>query len=140
MSAGLDFVQVFQHCHGGIAAVDANDAAAGVGACSAQVHAFHRSACGETFIPHVGGETFTLKDVSAGEAYSLFNVGWPENLGIDNGGVELAGADVAAEAGKRFHCQTAHFVSPLVPGALSEFVWHILSEDAHGVLAVRNYR
>ena len=83
----LESVGVFENGHSGIAAVDADDAAAGVGAGSAEVEAKHGCARGEAVGEHVGGEAIALEDVASGEAYFLFDVGWAQGLDVEDGGV-----------------------------------------------------
>ena len=85
---------VFEDGHGGVSSVDADYAAAGVGACSAEIEALHGCAGGEAIGPEVLRETFALEDVAACEADFLLDVGWAEDLGVDDGGGEIG-----AEAG-----------------------------------------
>ena len=121
--------------HGGVAAVDGDDAAAGVGAGAAHVDAGHGGAGGEAVGPHVGRQAFALEDVAAGEADLLLDVGRPEDLGVDDGGV--GAVDVGAEAADGAQRECADLVAARVPGAVSECVGDVLREDAHGVLAAR---
>lgn len=106
---------VLQDGHGGVATVDADYGAAGVGAGSAEIHALHRGAGGEALVPHVRREALALEDVSAGEADFLLDVGRAKDLGVDDGGVGEAVADVAAEAGQGFHRKSTDFVAALIP-------------------------
>src|SRR6185503_18392762 len=132
----LIFVQVLQDGHGGVAAINADDGAAGVSAGAAEIHALHRSARGEALVPHVCRQAFALEDVSSGEADFLLDVWRAEDLSIDDGCVDPAIADVAAETGERFHCKGANFVAALVPCAVREPVGDVLGEDAHRVFTV----
>ena len=96
--------------HGGVAAVDADDRSAGMGAGSAKIDAGHGGAGGEAVGPHVGGQALALKDVAAGEADFLLDVGRAEDLDVEDGGV-----DVGAEAGERGEREMADFVAAGVP-------------------------
>src|SRR3984885_4970938 len=93
---GYSCCRIGQNGHGGVAAVDGDDRAAGMGAGAAHVKAGHRCAGGKTIRPHVRRQAFALEDVAAGEADLLLDVRRAEDLGVDDGG---AGAfDVGAEA------------------------------------------
>ena len=103
--------EVLEHGHCGVAPVDADDAAAGMRACSAEIHAGHGSARSESIGPHVLRQALALKDVAAGESDFLLDVGRAEHLRVNDGGV-----DVAAEARQGIERQLADFVAALVPG------------------------
>ncbi len=70
-----------------------------MGAGAAEVDAGHGGAGREAVAPHVGRQAFALEDVAAGEANFLFDVGRPEDLGIDD-----RCGNVAAEASELMVC------------------------------------
>src|ERR1700722_16496427 len=74
---------VGEDSHGGVAAVDGDDRAAGVSAGAAHVEARHGCTAGKTVGPHVWRQALTLEDVAAGEPNLLLDVGRPEDLGVD---------------------------------------------------------
>src|SRR4051812_37075718 len=57
-----------QDLHRGVAAVDGDDAAAGVGGGAAEEDARHRGAVVEASVPHIGRQAFALEDMAAGQA------------------------------------------------------------------------
>jgi hypothetical protein len=87
-------VKIGEDCHGGVAAVDADDAAAWMGAGSAEVEASHRCARGEAIGVHMRGKAVTLEDVAAGKTYFFFDVGWAEDLHVNDSSVHV-GAEAA---------------------------------------------
>ena len=85
----LKFAKVGEHRHGRIAAVDADNAPAGMRACPAEVDPGHGCPRSEPIRPHIRWQAFALKDVATGQADFLFDVRRAEHLGIDYGGVDV---------------------------------------------------
>src|SRR5471030_718830 len=119
---------VAQNGHGGVAAVDGDDAATGVRAGPAEINTGHGGFCGEAAAPHVGGQAFSLEDVAAGEADFLLDVRRAEHLHVDD-----SGGEVGTEAAERGEREVADGGAMVVPGAGSEGMRDVLREDAHGV-------
>ena len=77
---------IFEDGHCGIAAVDADHAAARMGARSAQIDAGQGRARRKALRPHARGQAFALKNVAAGESDLALYIRGTESLGIDDGG------------------------------------------------------
>ena len=73
-----------QDFHRGVAAVDGDDAAAGVGAGAAEEEAGHGGPGFEAAVPHECREALALEDVPAGQADLALDVGGAEDLGVDD--------------------------------------------------------
>src|SRR3954470_6818864 len=103
-----------EHLHGGVAAVDADDAPTGVGTRPTKKDAGHRRSRLESLVPHELRQTLALEDVPAGEPGVALDVGRPHNLGMEYGI-----GDVAAEPADRFQRDPGHLLAPSVPVALA---------------------
>ena len=127
-------IHIAQDCHGGIAAIDADDASARVGTRAAEIDALHWSSGGQATAPHVGRQALALKDVSTRQANFLLNVGRSKHLCIHNSVVQIA-----AKAAYGAQRQISHLVPPFVPTTRRKGIRYILREDAHGVHTRGNY-
>jgi hypothetical protein len=73
-----------------------------------------------------------VEDVAAGDADDAFDIWRTEHLEVLDGV-----RDVGCEVSERVDDVCADLVAALVPGARSQFIWRVLHEETHGVLAGR---
>src|SRR4051794_11503758 len=134
-STGRELPRVGQDRHGGVAAVEGDDAAPRVRGGTAEVQPGHRRARRQAVLPHLIRGDLALEDVAAGEPDALLDVRRAE---------DLVGLDAVVEARREAVDQVDELARDLltaaVPGALGEVVWRVLAKHAEQMLAHRRRR
>src|ERR1700761_1601901 len=120
--------EVREQGRGGVAAVQGDHAAGGVGGGAAEVDARDRRARREADLPHLVGRHLALEDVAAGEADALLDVGRAEDFRFLE-----AVREVGGEAGDQVDELLLDVLAPAVPIAVLDVVGRVLAEDREQV-------
>src|ERR1700689_1675545 len=102
---------VFQHRHGGVAAVHGDDATAGVGTGAAEVKSGHRSPGSEAVAPHVARQAVALKNMASGEAHFLLDIRRSHHLCFQH-----RIRQVGTETADGIESQLAYPLAMIIPG------------------------
>src|SRR3954465_9681817 len=123
-STGRELPRVGQDRHGGVAAVEGDDAAPRVRGGPTEVRRGHRRAGRQAVLPHLIRGDLALEDVAAGEADALLDVRRAE---------DLVGLELGPEAGREALDQVDELAGDLgsagLPGPVRELVGRVLAED-----------
>src|SRR6185437_11319371 len=95
---------VVDNSHRGIASVDADHAASGMRASSAQVEARHGRARRKPLGPHVRRQALTLENVAARQSDLHLDIGRTKHLRVDH-----RTFDIRTESRKGIECEPANF-------------------------------
>src|SRR3954469_7629952 len=127
--------EIAERLEGAVTTRCAEDRSARPRAGAAQIEAVQRGpvvavARDGSVAEHLVRQNLAMEDVAASDADDTLDVGRTEHLEMLD-----CVRDIRREHSERVDDVGADLVSSLIPRALSQIVWGVLNEEAHGVLA-----